>query len=189
MLRYSKSVVISATLALVVITLDIGGQEQQPVGLVMAKTSNNTFNQTTSSDALLINNQTSSHNTATLINEGDDSLYNFRYEQAITYYDKALGLDPNNVHALSGKANALFDLGRYEEAISIYDNLLAIEPNMVNANISKATALDNLAVHNESKYNEAIDVYDKILAIEPNSTLALSGKDNALSHLQDTKRP
>jgi hypothetical protein len=38
MLRYSKSVVISATLALVVITLDIGGQEQQPLGLVMAKT-------------------------------------------------------------------------------------------------------------------------------------------------------
>jgi tetratricopeptide (TPR) repeat protein len=171
MLRYSKSLVISATLALVVITLDIGGQEQQPLGLVMANTSNNTFNQTTSGDELLINNQTSSHNTATLIKEGDDSLYNFRYEQAITYYDKALGLDPNNVHALSGRAYALSELNRYEEAISAYDKALTIDPTNVTLLHSKAYLLSYLG-----EYNEALEVYDRILAIEPDNVDALFNK-------------
>ena len=38
------------------------------------------------------------------------------HTQAIQYYDKALAIDPKYVDALSGKGNALNDLGNYTGA-------------------------------------------------------------------------
>ena len=52
------------------------------------------------------------------------ALYNQgKYAEAITYYDKALAIDPNDKEALNGKGDALTiqsnDTQGYEEAISI----------------------------------------------------------------------
>jgi Flp pilus assembly protein TadD len=44
-----------------------------------------------------------------------------RFEEAITYYDKALVLDPNFVYALDNKGIALNDLGKPEEAVTYLD--------------------------------------------------------------------
>ena len=35
-----------------------------------------------------------------------------KYQEAITYYDKVLAIDPNFVYALNGKGVALDDLGK-----------------------------------------------------------------------------
>ena len=35
-----------------------------------------------------------------------------QHEEAISYYDKALGIDPNNIYALYNKGLALDNLGR-----------------------------------------------------------------------------
>ena len=43
------------------------------------------------------------------------------YTQAISYYDKALAIDPNNVYALSGKGVALDSLGNHTQDITYYD--------------------------------------------------------------------
>jgi tetratricopeptide (TPR) repeat protein len=57
-----------------------------------------------------------------LANQGNDT-------GAITYYDRALAINPNDVNALANKASALFDFGSYDEAIKYYDEALAIKPN------------------------------------------------------------
>ena len=54
--------------------------------------------------------------------------------QAITYYDKALAIDPNNFAALTNKGAVLDSLRNYTQAITYLDKALAIDPNSVNAN-------------------------------------------------------
>ena len=53
------------------------------------------------------------NNADALYNKGVD-LHNLgRYEEATTYYDKGLAIDPNNIEALNGKGTTLHDLGEY----------------------------------------------------------------------------
>jgi tetratricopeptide (TPR) repeat protein len=65
------------------------------------------------------------------LNDKGDSLNDLgRYEEAITYYDKALSIEPNDILALSNKGIALDDLGNYTEAIEYYDRSLEIDPSL-----------------------------------------------------------
>ncbi|MFQ6062233.1 MAG: tetratricopeptide repeat protein, partial [Methanosarcinales archaeon] len=50
-------------------------------------------------------------------------------EEAIKCYDKVLEIDPESVHALYNKGNALYNIGNYEDAIECYDKALEIDPN------------------------------------------------------------
>ena len=63
------------------------------------------------------------------LNEKGDSLFQEgKYDEAISYYDKAISIDPNNIYAYTAKGNVLYWLGKYDEAISYYDKGLAINP-------------------------------------------------------------
>jgi tetratricopeptide (TPR) repeat protein len=97
------------------------------------------------------------------------------YEEAITYFDKALAIDPNYKEALNGKGDALVDQGNYEEAITYFDKALAIDPNYKLALNNKGYALGG-----QGNYEEAITYYDKALAIDPNYKTALNNKGYAL---------
>jgi tetratricopeptide (TPR) repeat protein len=55
------------------------------------------------------------------------------YTAAITYYDKALLIDPKLKDALNFKGVALAGLGNYKEAIAYYDKALARDPKLVAA--------------------------------------------------------
>ena len=45
-----------------------------------------------------------------------------KFNESITYFDKALAIDPKNITALTQKANAFGGLGKYHEAITYYDS-------------------------------------------------------------------
>jgi tetratricopeptide (TPR) repeat protein len=66
------------------------------------------------------------------------------YTQAIQYYDKALAIDPNYIHALNGKCWSLNGLEKYQEAIEYCDKALAIDPNYIYALNNKGNALNGL---------------------------------------------
>ena len=53
-----------------------------------------------------------------------------KYEEAITWYDKALVDNPNYLDALNNKGYALDNLGKYEEAITWYDKALDIRSKL-----------------------------------------------------------
>ena len=61
-----------------------------------------------------------------------------------TVSGKALEIDPNDIDALNGKGDALYDLERYNEAIMYYDKVLQIDPNDTDALDMKKTGLKEL---------------------------------------------
>jgi len=101
-----------------------------------------------------------------------------KYEDAITYYNKALNIDSTYVDALYNKGLALENLGKYDEAITYYDKVLAINPNDTDTLNNKGLALDKLG-----KHDEAITYYDKLLAINPTDADALYNKGISLDSL------
>ena len=52
-----------------------------------------------------------------------------QFEQAITWYQKALELDPKNVNGRTDLGTAYFSLGRAEEATREYRKSLEVDPN------------------------------------------------------------
>ena len=109
---------------------------------------------------------------------GNDLFDQGNYENAITYYDKALNINSTDINVLYNKALALDSLGRLNDAIVYYDKALAINPNDTDSLNNKGLDLDVLG-----KHGEAITYYDKILTINPVDTDALYNKGIALDNL------
>jgi tetratricopeptide (TPR) repeat protein len=93
----------------------------------------------------------------------------------ITWYDKALGVNQNNVPALVEKGTDLVSQGKGEQAITWLHKALTIDPTNLMALISQGAALRELG-----QYQEAIAIYDRVLAIDPNDVYAIGGKADAL---------
>src|SRR5660398_150697 len=71
-----------------------------------------------------------------------------KYQEAITAFDKALEIDPQDRTAWNNKGLALANLGKYQEAITAYDKALEIDPQDKLALINKEIALNRLtALH------------------------------------------
>jgi tetratricopeptide (TPR) repeat protein len=67
-----------------------------------------------------------------------------QYQQAITYFDKALEINPNYAYALAHKGDALSNLDQYQQAITYFDKALTIDPNNDHALSGKRLALDKV---------------------------------------------
>ena len=89
---------------------------QSPIQLATATTTATPTSNTTLDEVAFLNNKGMSLNSLGKFNE------------SITYFDKALSMDPKNIIALTQKANAFGGLGKYPEAITYYDKVLAIDP-------------------------------------------------------------
>ena len=93
----------------------------------------------------------------------------------LTWYDKALAINQNNVPALVQKGTDLVNAGEGQQAITWLDKALKIDPSNIMALVSKGAALRGLG-----HYQDAIVMYDKVLAIDPNDVYALGGKADSL---------
>jgi tetratricopeptide (TPR) repeat protein len=100
------------------------------------------------------------------------------FENALGWYDKAIGINPNHADALNNKGLALHKLENYEEAIKCFDKAINIDRNYANAFYNKANTLDIL-----EKYQEAIECYDKVLEIRPDDREAMEGEIQARNML------
>jgi tetratricopeptide (TPR) repeat protein len=85
-----------------------------------------------------------------------------RYYEAISYYDKALAINPNAKDILHNKGVVLITLGKYGEAIIVFDKILSLDPKNVAGLYNKGIALDKLGKHIEAKQYQ-----DKALHINP----------------------
>ena len=102
----------------------------------------------------------------------------YRFNEAIECYDKALKINPNNVKAWNNKAFALHNLNRLDEAIECYDKSLEIDPNFISSLRNKAFALRTL-----NRLDEAIECYDKVLKIDSNDFGVWNNKAFSLHEL------
>ena len=138
-------------------------------------------------------NQANSHSSPKLseelklTNQGNALLSMGKYNESISYFDKALNINPKSFDTLYKKGVALLNLKEYNQSISYFDKALSINP--------KSAALPNLNEYgyllynkgfdllNLGKYNESISYFDKALSILPNYTNSLIGKGIGLFKL------
>src|SRR6185437_10660874 len=102
-----------------------------------------------------------------------------RYDEAISWYDKALDLEPKSVGTLSNKGVTFAQQGRYDEAISWYDKALGVESTFSPALLGKGNALVKL-----SRFDEALEYYDKNLEINPKDVKTWYNKGCALMYMK-----
>lgn len=102
-----------------------------------------------------------------------------KYQDAITYYDKATETDPEYyVICLMSKGLALKKLGRYKEAIACCDKLLNVSQNNAPAWFCKGTALFDMG-----RADEALLCYDKVISLEAKTPMIWYSKAYALYSL------
>eukprot|EP01138_Halocafeteria_seosinensis_P010116 gb/GECG01010330.1/.p1 GENE.gb/GECG01010330.1/~~gb/GECG01010330.1/.p1 ORF type:complete len:841 (+),score=131.18 gb/GECG01010330.1/:1-2523(+) len=80
--------------------------------------------------------------------------------EALTYYDKAIQLDPHTTVYLSNKAKSLAKMRRLEDAIACYNRIIAMDPNNTAAYHQKGI---ELAWSN--RFQEAAACYDQAISL------------------------
>jgi tetratricopeptide (TPR) repeat protein len=103
--------------------------------------------------------------------QGNKLLEQYKFNDSIQAYDKALQINESHIAALAGKGEALWKIGRYNESIISFDKALNLDPNYVRAWVGKGVALHGLGDFNGSR-----NAYDIALEIDPNYAMAWNDK-------------
>jgi tetratricopeptide (TPR) repeat protein len=101
-----------------------------------------------------------------------------KFADALTSYDKAVFIRPNNADAWVERGVALENLGRYSDAVDSYDKAIILQPSYAEAWYNRGIALRKLG-----RYADAISSYDKAIAIRPSYIEALLNRGVALDYL------
>ena len=85
----------------------------------------------------------------------------------------------NNINALIGKADVLYNQGMCNDALQGYLKALTLDPDNIDALIGKADVLYNLSRYNNSNYDSALQGYLKALTLDPDNIDASYGRYRA----------
>jgi tetratricopeptide (TPR) repeat protein len=94
--------------------------------------------------------------------EGFAAYINDKYQEAITIFDRAIEIKPDNHEAWCHRGDSLVGLGRYEGAIASYDRAIEFKPDYGEAWYKRGDSLDNLG-----RSEEAISSYDRAIEFKP----------------------
>jgi len=121
---------------------------------------------------------------------GEADLYNIagaasvglgQLDQAVAFYDGAIGFKPSHAEAHSNRASALLGLQRFEEALESCDKAIALLPDYAEAYCNRGIMLKQLG-----RLDDALRSYDRAIQLKPGSADAHYNRANALAEL---KRP
>jgi len=101
-----------------------------------------------------------------LSDQGKVLLQQNKFQEAITYFDRVLEIDPNNIDVLNNKGTALAKIGKLDEAITYFDRVLEIDPNIVETLQNKGMVLVEM-----KKPNEALSYFQKALDLDPDNPI------------------
>jgi tetratricopeptide (TPR) repeat protein len=93
-------------------------------------------------------------------NEGVTHLNIREYEEAMSFFQKALSIIPDHPDFLLGKGDVLFAIGKYEDSYHIFASVLEKEPENVRALLRTGTALLKL-----NRNAEAIALFERGIAL------------------------
>ena len=103
----------------------------------------------------------------TYLNSGNSCMSKGQYDQAISYYDKALDTNPGYAEAFRKRGSAYSRKGQYDQAISDYSKAIEISPKFTVAYSNRA-----IAFREKRQYDQAISDYNKVLEITPEDAAA-----------------
>ena len=127
---------------------------------------------------LQIGNAQVAQNVTDLVKSGLTLNHFGKYNEAITYFDRALKTDPKNIIALTNKGVALDGLGKYDEEIKNYLKVLEIDPKNKFVMNNIGSVLLNLG-----SPQAALQWFDKAITIDPNNTQIIINKAKTLESL------
>ncbi len=113
---------------------------------------------------------------------GEECFDKGEYVNAITNYNQALQLNPNNTDLYYRRALAHYQLGDYEGAIADYSQAIQI-----NLHDAKSYNKRGLALYQLGRFEEAIDDYTQAIRINPNVAVAYKNRAEARSHIGDNQ--
>ncbi|MDI6737566.1 MAG: tetratricopeptide repeat protein [Nanoarchaeota archaeon] len=117
-----------------------------------------------------------------LNNRGNAKADQWRLEEAIEDYTKALEINPKHAGALNNRGVVRYKQGRLEEAIEDYTKALEINPKYAGALNNRGSAK-----YSQGRLEEAIKDYTKALEINPRQADALYNRSIARKELGDIK--
>ena len=137
------------------------------------------------------------------LKEGNNSFNLTNYMEAISFYDKAIEIEPNHIEVLAKKGESLAKLDKLEEAISFFDKVIEVDPSYSDEQgtlyLDKVLQLDpkniealftkgkSLSIYNDT-LEEAISYFDRVIEINPNHANALYYKGEAYFQLDDFEK-
>jgi tetratricopeptide (TPR) repeat protein len=104
------------------------------------------------------------------------------YDDAVTYYDKILGVNPNDASVLNAKALTLMNGSRYQEALECCERAAQYQPDLIDAWKNMGRCLQKL-----DRPDEALNCYEKALYIEPLDPEGKELKGSALLDLDQNE--
>ena len=88
--------------------------------------------------------------------KGNNALLTKKYDKAISYYKKTIGLRPNDAHAYNNLGNAYKEIEKFSNAIDAYNNAIRLKPDY-------ASAYYNLGIvyQKDNDFDTALESYKK----------------------------
>ncbi len=102
-----------------------------------------------------------------------------RYQEALTVFEQALQLDPDDAVAYNGKGLAFFELKRYQEALAAFEQAVVLNPKFVHAYGNKGMALYEL-----KRYQEALPALVKAIQLDSTNAVVYNGKGLVLDEFE-----
>lgn len=93
------------------------------------------------------------------------------YDQAITYLDKAIQLNPEDTFYFLSRGSVKDALGKYDGAMDDYNQAIKLDPENILVYDARAHSKDHIG-----DYKGAIDDYSKILKLDPNNGEAYTAR-------------
>ncbi len=84
------------------------------------------------------------------------------YERALQAYDEALQNQPDDIHALRGRARSLMQLGRSKDALADFNLAIKRQPEFAGTYASRGILYDRMG-----EYEKAIADYEWALQLDP----------------------
>ena len=114
---------------------------------------------------------------------GNAFAYKYNLEEADSWYDEAIRLDPNHSSTWSNKGINLGRLKQYEKALTCLDKSIQLDPNESHTWDSKGMILYFL-----NRYDEGIICLDEAIRLDPNNTNAQNNRKDLQSKIIASKQ-
>jgi len=108
--------------------------------------------------------------------KGDQYYDAENYKTAITYYNRVLEIDPNNLETLNKIGLSYFFSGQDSKALEHFDKAISIDPTFYKPYYNKALVYEKLG-----QFDKSLVYFDKAFEVDPTFINALTGKGIFLS--------
>jgi len=121
--------------------------------------------------------------TAIIYFRGLNYAFKEQYSEAITEYDKAIEVDPQNAYAFYSRGTAYGRKGQYDEAISDFSKAIEINPRDAWAYGNRGNAYADKGLH-----NQAISDFNRAIEINPRDAKAYNNRGVAFFHKREYEK-